>query len=71
MTHEADVTTAVERLLEQHDPVAAVELLRVVNGASETGRRLALDKLDTYLRARPDERPRAIVDALIALRRAR
>jgi hypothetical protein len=60
---------AIARLLTEQDQEAAVGLLRTIDAAQDSDRRQALEALDGYLRARPEERPRAIVDALVALRR--
>lgn len=70
MTADETVTLRVAELLLDPTPTAAVAVLRAVEAAPESSRRIALDRLDAYLRAQPEARPRPVVDAVVALRRA-
>ena len=70
MTADELATLRVAELLLDPTPDAAVAVLRAVEAAPESSRRLALDRLDAFLRSQPEARPRPVVDAVVALRRA-
>ncbi len=69
MSTERAVFAAVEQLLAQPSPDAAVALLRTVEQSPEALRSIALDRLDAHLRSSPEKRARPVVDAVVALRR--
>ena len=67
---EHAVRVAVDRLLAQPSPDAAVDVLRAADAGPDSARRDALARLDTYLRQTPDSYQRSVADCIIALRRA-
>lgn len=64
------VKLRVNALLSDPTPTAAAELLDAVDKSSESLRRQALATLESYVQSQEGGAPKAVVSALVALRRA-
>lgn len=66
----ATALAALDVAIQNGSPESSVIALRAIDAAPDQARRMAMDKLDSHLRANPETRQKAIADLMIALRRA-